>query len=133
MADRPDPLPATPLPTTQPVSGQPASGRPHAGTSRAGRPQLSAREPLGSGQRLKAGLDALLVADVFLVIGGALWFGLAVVLHSRRIEAPLALFQRLWQPLFTPAIGLLMAAALVSGILGWWQRRGPRPARDTES
>jgi uncharacterized iron-regulated membrane protein len=23
-----------------------------------------------------------------------------------------------------PAVGLLMAAALLSGILGWWQRRG---------
>jgi hypothetical protein len=77
-------------------------------------------------QRLKAGLDALLVADVFLVIAGALWFAVAVLCHSRQVEAPLELFQRLWEPLFTPAIGLLMAAALVSGLLGWWQRRGQR-------
>ena len=26
--------------------------------------------------------------------------------------------------LVMPAVGLLMAAALLSGILGWWQRRG---------
>ena len=77
-------------------------------------------------QRLKGGIDRLLVIDVFVVIAGALWFGLAVVCHSQRIEAPLNLFQRLWEPLFTPAIGLLMAAALVSGALGWWQRRGQR-------
>jgi len=76
--------------------------------------------------KLKGALDALLVADVFVVIAGALWFGLAVVLHSQSIEAPLDLFQRLWEPLFTPAIGLLMAAALLSGALGWWQRRGQR-------
>jgi len=76
--------------------------------------------------RLKGVLDTLLVIDVFVVITGALWFGLAVLLHSQAIEAPLQLFQRLWEPLFTPAIGLLMAAALLSGALGWWQRRGQR-------
>ena len=77
-------------------------------------------------QRLKAWLDLILVADVFLVIAAALWFALAVLLHSRGVEAPLRLFQTLWEPLFTPAIGLLMAAALLSGALGWWQRRGQR-------
>jgi NhaP-type Na+/H+ or K+/H+ antiporter len=84
-------------------------------------------------ERLKRGLDALLVADVFVVIGGALWFALAVALHSQGIEAPLRLLQGLWEPLFTPAIGLLMAAALLSGALGWWQRRGQRSAGGSES
>ncbi|MBM5799888.1 MAG: hypothetical protein FJ077_03405 [Cyanobacteria bacterium K_DeepCast_35m_m2_023] len=77
-------------------------------------------------QRLKTAVDNLLVIDVFVVIAGAIWFGVAVALHSQRIEAPLTLFQRLWEPLFTPAIGVLMAAALLSGALGWWQRRAPR-------
>ena len=76
--------------------------------------------------RAKNAVDTLLVVDVFVVIAGALWFGVAVVCHSQKIEAPLSLFQRLWEPLFTPAIGLLMAAALFSGALGWWQRRGQR-------
>ncbi|MCP9816658.1 hypothetical protein KBY76_08225 [Synechococcus sp. GreenBA-s] len=80
----------------------------------------------GLPQRLKGWLDGLLVADVFLVIAGALWFAVAVVLQGQGIGGPLALFQSLWEPLFTPAIGLLMAAALVSGLLGWWQRRGRR-------
>ena len=78
------------------------------------------------GQRIKGWIDTLLVVDVFVVIAGAIWFGVAVTLHSQKIEAPLALFQQLWEPLFTPAIGLLMAAAILSGILGWWQRRGQR-------
>ncbi len=82
--------------------------------------------PMPMLQRLKAGLDALLVANVFLVIAGAVWFVVAVICHSRQVEAPLELFQRLWEPLFTPAIGLLMAAALISGLLGWWQRQGQR-------
>jgi hypothetical protein len=77
-------------------------------------------------QRLKNGIDLLLVIDVFLVIAGALWFAVAVVCHSQKIETPLTLFQQLWEPVFTPAIGLLMASALVSGALGWWQRRGQR-------
>ena len=70
--------------------------------------------------------DRLLVVDVFVVLAGALWFVVAVVLHSQGVEAPLLGFQRLWQPLFTPAIGVLMAGALLSGALGWWQRRGQR-------
>ena len=77
-------------------------------------------------QRLRDALDRLLVVDVFLVLAGAVWFALAVALHSQGVEAPLELFQRLWEPLFTPAIGLLMAAAVLSGVLGWWQRRGQR-------
>jgi hypothetical protein len=76
--------------------------------------------------RVKNTVDTLLVVDVFVVIAGALWFGLALALHTQKIEAPLDLFQKLWEPLFTPAIGLLMAAALLSGAVGWWQRRGQR-------
>jgi hypothetical protein len=71
-------------------------------------------------------MDTLLVADVFLVIVGALWFLVAVICHSRGMEAPLDRFQQLWEPLFTPAIGLLMGAAVLSGVLGWWQRRWRR-------
>ena len=77
-------------------------------------------------QQLKGSMDTMLVVDVFVVIAGAIWFAVAVTLHSQHIEAPLELFQRLWEPLFTPAIGLLMGAALLSGALGWWQRRGQR-------
>ena len=76
--------------------------------------------------RLKGALDLLLVADVFLVIAGAGWFVVAVAMHSQKLDRPLEVFQRLWDPLFTPAIGLLMAASLISGGLGWWQRRGQR-------
>ncbi|MCP9829725.1 hypothetical protein KBZ19_14660 [Synechococcus sp. L2F] len=90
-------------------------------------------EPQSLSVRLKGWLDSLLVANVFLVIAGAVWFGLAIALHSRSVDAPLKLFQLLWEPLFTPAIGLLMAAAVLSGILGWWQRRAQRQHPDTGS
>jgi hypothetical protein len=88
------------------------------------------RAPL---QGLRELVDRVLVADVFLVLAGALWFLVAVVSAARGLEAPLRWFQRLWQPLFTPAIGLLMAAALFSGAIGWWQRQGRRQAGETES
>jgi hypothetical protein len=87
---------------------------------------IQAEQPGSLLDGLRTLLDRLLVADVFLVLAGALWFGLAVILQSQGVEAPLQAFQGLWQPLFTPAIGLLMAAALLSGALGWWQRRGQR-------
>ena len=83
-------------------------------------------QPQAPLQRLKGLLDLLLVIDVFVVIAGAGWFGVAVLLHSQQVDAPLNLFQQLWEPLFTPAIGLLMGAALLNGALGWWQRRVPR-------
>ncbi len=75
---------------------------------------------------LKMLLDRLLVLNVFLVIGAALWFAVAVVMQSQGRGGPLHAFQSLWEPLIMPAVGLLMAAALLSGILGWWQRRGLR-------
>jgi hypothetical protein len=106
---------STPSSEPQAASPVPAQGSPANGT-----PEPS---PL---QRLRNWIDRLLVADVFLVLAGALWFAAAVLLHSQGVDAPLAIFQRLWEPLFTPAIGLLMAAALLSGALGWWQRRGQR-------
>jgi hypothetical protein len=80
--------------------------------------------PNGPWGSLKQLLDRLLVVNVFLVIGAALWFALAVVLQSQGRGGPLQAFQSLWEPLIMPAVGLLMAAALLSGILGWWQRRG---------
>ena len=71
-------------------------------------------------------LDRILVLNVFLVIAGAGWFAVAVIGSSQGLEAPMTLFMRLWEPLFTPAIGLLMGAAVLSGCWSWWQRRVQR-------
>jgi hypothetical protein len=57
------------------------------------------------------------------VIAGACWFAVAVGMNSQHLEAPLKLFQALWEPLFTPAIGLLMGSALLSGAMAWWQKQ----------
>ena len=76
----------------------------------------------------KRWLDRVLVLDVFLVLGGAGWFAVAILGSSQGIEAPMREFQRLWEPLFTPAIGLLIASALINGCWSWWQRRVQRQA-----
>ena len=56
----------------------------------------------------KRWIDRLLVLDVFLVLGGAVWFAVAVIADGQGLKAPMQQFQRLWDPLFTPAIGLLL-------------------------
>lgn len=114
---------STPAPSQARPADSGASRSLNGQARRASSPETAAETPSPL-QRLQQWLDRLLVLDVFLVIAAALWFGVAVLLHARGVEAPLQLFQRLWEPLFTPAIGLLMAAALLSGALGWWRRRG---------
>jgi hypothetical protein len=69
--------------------------------------------------RLIKWLNLFLVADVFLVIGAVVWLAIAVVGHEAKLNLGLDLWYTLWEPLFTPAIGILMAGALVSGAIGW--------------
>ena len=68
-------------------------------------------------------VSGLLVANVFLVIAGALWFLTAVVLLNQGLEQPLILFQRLWEPLFLPAISLMLVTTVISGLAGWLKTR----------
>ena len=81
----------------------------------------------------KRWLDRLLVTDVFLVLGGAVWFAVAVIADGQGFTAPMQQFQRLWDPLFTPAIGLLMAAALINGLWSWWQLRRLQAAQKNDN
>ena len=81
----------------------------------------------------KRWLDRLLMLNVLVVFLGAGFFGVAVMAQTQGQNQPMDRFQQLWQPLFTPAISLLIMAALLSGILSWWQRRGQRSNRGSES
>jgi hypothetical protein len=62
-------------------------------------------------------LNLFLVADVFLVLFGFFWLVVAVVGQSLQIPLGLDLWYKLWDPLFTPAIGLLMGGAILSGLI----------------
>ena len=81
----------------------------------------------------KRWLDRLLILNVLVVFLGAGFFGIAVLAQTQGRNQPMDLFQQLWQPLFTPAISLLIMAALINGILSWWQLRVQKAGRDSGS
>lgn len=68
-------------------------------------------------------LNRLLMADVFFVLFSFFWF--AIALLGRSIGVPLGfdLWYSLWEPVFTPAIGILMAGAIITGIINWVSKR----------
>ena len=68
-------------------------------------------------------LNTALMWDFFLVLLAFAWFAIALLGKATGIPLGLDLWHRLWDPLFTPAIGILMAGALVSGIASWISKR----------
>ncbi len=68
-------------------------------------------------------LDRMLMADLFLVLGSFFWLAVALVGRSLDVNLGFDLWLSLWEPLFTPAIGILMLAALASGLASWISRR----------
>ncbi len=68
-------------------------------------------------------LNLFLVADVFLVLISFIWLAIAVFGRSIHVSLGLDLWYRLWEPVFTPAIGLLMVGAIFSGISSWIAQR----------
>ena len=68
-------------------------------------------------------LNLILVADVFLVFLGFAWFAVAAIGQAAGINLGLDLWHQLWQPVFNPAIGILMAGALLSGGISWLNKK----------
>jgi hypothetical protein len=68
-------------------------------------------------------LNLILVADVFLVLFGFGWFVIAVIGNASGVNLGLDLWHQLWQPVFNPAIGILMGGAILSGLIGWISRK----------
>ncbi len=68
-------------------------------------------------------LNRILIFDVFLVIGGFLWFAIAALGKSIGVPLGFDLFYQLWQPLFNPAISLLIAGAILNWAIGKIQER----------
>lgn len=68
-------------------------------------------------------LNWALVADFFLVLFGFFWLAIAVVGRAAGVPLGLDLWHQLWQPVFTPAIGILMTATIVSGLGSWIVKR----------
>ena len=59
-------------------------------------------------------INRLLVADVFVVLFGFLWFAIAVVGRYLNIPLGFDLWYRLWIPVFNPAIGILFLGAFAT-------------------
>jgi len=68
-------------------------------------------------------LNRALVANLFFVLFSFFWLVTAVIGHSFNLPLGLDLWYRLWEPVFTPAIGVLMGGAILSGIWGWAAQR----------
>jgi hypothetical protein len=68
-------------------------------------------------------LNLALMANLFLVLFSFFWLAIAVIGHSFKIPLGLDLWYKLWEPVFTPSIGILMAGALLSGIASWVSKR----------
>jgi hypothetical protein len=68
-------------------------------------------------------LNLGLVANIFLVLFSFLWLVIATLGELNHVPLGLQLWYKLWQPVFTPAIGILMAGALLTGALSWVNKR----------
>lgn len=74
-------------------------------------------------ERLYNGLNAALMLNLFFVLFCFLWFAIALVGRSAHINLGFDTWYRLWDPVIMPAIGILMAGALVSGISSWVRKK----------
>lgn len=74
-------------------------------------------------EKLIKGLNTVLMWNLFLVLLSFVWFAIALIGRSVNINLGLDAWYRLWDPLFMPAIGILMAGAIISGIVSWVTRK----------
>lgn len=64
-------------------------------------------------------INNLLTFNVFFVLISFLWFLVAVIGKYAKIPLGLQVWQSLWEPLFLPAISVLMGGAIVSGTISY--------------
>ncbi len=69
--------------------------------------------------RLMNGLNTVLMLNLFFVLFCFAWFAVALIGRSASVDLGFDLWYSLWEPVIMPAIGILMAGALVSGISSW--------------
>jgi hypothetical protein len=68
-------------------------------------------------------INLALVADFFLVLFAFFWLVIAVAGHVLNLPLGLDLWYKLWPPVFTPAIGILMAGTIINGLTSWLMKR----------
>lgn len=73
--------------------------------------------------RVMNGLNTVLVFNLFFVLFCFFWFAIALIGRSTNINLGFDLWYSLWEPVIMPAIGILMAGALLSGISSWVSKK----------
>jgi cadmium resistance protein CadD (predicted permease) len=68
-------------------------------------------------------LNLILMIDLFFVLFCFFWFVVALIGRANQVPLGFDLWYRLWVPVVQPALGILMAGALVSGAIGWISQR----------
>ncbi|MBU6230135.1 MAG: hypothetical protein KGQ93_10625 [Cyanobacteria bacterium REEB459] len=76
-------------------------------------------------ERISQAISWILVVDLGVVLVCFGWFMVAILGQSMNVNLGLKLWYDLWNPLILPAISLLMAGAIASGVMGWLSRRFP--------
>lgn len=79
-------------------------------------------------EKLLNWLNTALMLNLFFVLAAFGWFAAAVVGRSLNFPLGLELWYTLWQPVFNPAIGILMLGAIASGVVSWFNRKFSQPS-----
>ncbi len=74
-------------------------------------------------EKILQGINLVLMADLFFVLLCFLWLAAAVIGELAGISLGLNVWYQLWQPIVQPALGILMAGAILSGVVSWVHRR----------
>ena len=74
-------------------------------------------------ERISSIISWILVVDLGIVVLSFGWFLAAVIGQSMNVNLGLNLWYSLWDPFILPAISVLMAGAIASGIVGWVSKR----------
>ena len=73
--------------------------------------------------KLLNGLNFVLMLDIFFVLFSFAWFAIALAGKSLNVNLGFDLWYSLWEPVFMPAIGIVMAGALISGLISWVSKK----------
>lgn len=68
-------------------------------------------------------INLALMWNLFLVLMSFAWFAIALLGKATGVNLGFDLWYQLWEPVFTPAIGILMAGAIISGIASWISKK----------
>lgn len=75
-------------------------------------------------------LNTALMWNLFFVLLCFGWFAIALVGRAAKVPLGLDLWLSLWTPVVQPALGILMAGALISGASSWLMKRLHSLGRD---